>query len=217
MTATRSVLFDLDGTLVDTAPDLIYALNLLLKEQDQRPVKSESIRPHVSGGSAAIIRAGLGDTATNSQIEQLKPRYLEIYRDNICRYSQLFPQMDQVIEQLEQRGIPWGIVTNKPSALTTPLLEALQLAKRCCSVVSADTTTRKKPHPEPLLYACKECDIAPENCIYVGDDRRDILAGNTAGMLTLAARWGYFLPEDRIEDWPARAVINQPLEILDWV
>ncbi len=217
MTATRSVLFDLDGTLVDTAPDLIYALNLLLIEQDKRPVKPESIRPHVSGGSAAIIRAGLGDTATDSQIEQLKPRYLEIYRDNICQYSRLFPQMDQVIEQLEQRGIPWVIVTNKPSALTTPLLEAMQLAERCCSVVSADTTTYKKPHPEPLLYACDECDITPENCIYVGDDKRDILAGNTAGMLTLAASWGYFLPEDRIEDWPACAVINQPLEILDWV
>ena len=212
---TKAVLFDLDGTLVDTAPDLIGSLNKLLDETGRPGVKTEAVRPHVSGGSEAIIRAGLGAESTEAKISQLRPRYLAIYEANLYRFSCLFPGMDKVLEHLESYNIPWGIVTNKPSYLTQPLLQQMDLEKRCCSIVSADTTAQKKPHPDPILYACRQCGIPAKDSIYIGDDLRDIQAGNAAGMRTLAAAWGYYLPEDQIETWPATAILNHPLEILD--
>lgn len=217
MSSIKAVLFDLDGTLVDTAPDLIHALNLLLAENGYPETPAAAVVNHVSGGSRAIIKAGLGDACEDALVSQLQPRYLELYQAHLSRSSQLFEGMEKVLNTLEKRNLPWGVVTNKPQFLTQPLLRALGLDKRCCAVISGDTTARAKPHPDPLYEACRHCQINAANCLYIGDDLRDIQAGNSAGMTTLAATWGYYLPEDRIEDWPAQALLDKPEEILHWL
>ncbi len=221
----HAVLFDLDGTLVDTAPDLVNCLNLLLAELDRPTVAYETVRAHVSGGVAEIIRTGLNNNpndinknlACDDELTLYKTRYLELYRQNLSKYSKLFGGMETVLEKLDDAGLPWGVVTNKPSYLTEPLMRAIGLAGRCCSIISADTTPHIKPHPAPLLEACKRCVINPGNCIYVGDDKRDMEAGNAAGMLTLAAAWGYLSPKDNIHQWPAAAIINNPIDLLQWL
>ncbi len=217
MSNIKAVLFDLDGTLVDTAPDLIYALNLLLAENAYSEVDPALIINHVSNGSYAIIHEGLGKASNDALITQLQPRYLELYQANLSRHSRLFDGMQQVLEALETRGIPWGVVTNKPEFLTQPLLKEMRLDKRCCAVISGDTTKYSKPHPQPLLEACKRCTVSAQQCLYIGDDLRDIQAGNSAGMVTLSAAWGYYLPEDAIEQWPAQGLLQKPEEILRWL
>lgn len=217
MSSIEAVLFDLDGTLVDTAPDLIHALNLLLVENSYPEVAIARVMPYVSGGSYAIIQAGLGEASNDALIKQLQPRYLELYKTNISRHSTLFEGMKEVLDTLEKRGLPWGVVTNKPHFLTEILMKEMALDKRCCAVVSGDTTEHAKPHPEPLYEACKRCGILAENCLYIGDDLRDVQAGNSAGMVTLSAAWGYYRPEDKIEQWPAQALLQKPEEILHWL
>lgn len=217
MSKIEAVLFDLDGTLVDTAPDLIHALNLLLTENNYPEAALASVVNHVSGGSHAIIQAGLGKASDDTLIKQLQPRYLELYQLNISRHSRLFDGMESVLDTLESRGLPWGVVTNKPQFLTQALMKEMALDKRCCAVISGDTTKHAKPHPEPLFEACKRCEVLAEKCLYIGDDLRDIQAGNSAGMVTLSAAWGYYLPEDKIEQWPAQALLRRPKEILHWL
>ena len=213
-TACEAVLFDLDGTLVDTAADLALALNLLLVEIGHPRVELEFIRPYVSGGANEIIRAGIGASEDGDLVASLRPRYLELYLENICQESRLFPGMSEVLSRLEYQALKWGVVTNKPAAYTGPLMDAMNLSARCCSIVSADTTAHKKPHPEPLLYACRQCGITPRNSLYIGDDKRDIQAGKAAGMQTAAALWGYIQQNDRVESWQADAIISQPKDIL---
>lgn len=217
MNNIEAVLFDLDGTLVDTAPDLINALNLLLTENHYPEAPVASVVNHISGGSQAIIQAGLGKASNDTLIKQLQPRYLELYQSNLSRHSQLFEGMEDVLKALENRGLPWGVVTNKPQYLTQALMRTMELDKRCCAVISGDTTEYAKPHPEPLFEACRRCDVLAEKCLYIGDDLRDIQAGNSAGMITLSAAWGYYLPEDKIEQWPAQALLQKPEEILHWL
>lgn len=212
-----TVLFDLDGTLVDTAPDMGYALNELLREYGREPLAAAAIRPYVSHGSRGLIFAGFGEEPDGNRFDEYKTRFLELYENHVCVGSRLFEGMEGVIDYLEDRELPWGIVTNKPHDLTRALLEALDLDRRAACVVSGDTIPERKPHPGPLLHACRELNRPPELCVYVGDAQRDIEAGTRAGMATLVALFGYLDERDEPATWGATGLIEQPEEIIPWV
>ncbi|HKJ07815.1 MAG TPA: phosphoglycolate phosphatase [Gammaproteobacteria bacterium] len=215
--AKRAVLFDLDGTLLDTAPDLAYCLNELLAQTGRPRLGFEDIRPVVSHGGIGLIRLGFGLEPEHPPFAELRQRLLELYRENLARNTRLFPGMDAVLDELEDRGIQWGVVTNKPGWLTEPLLQALGLLERAASVVSGDTLPQRKPHPAPLLRACGETGCTAPQCVYVGDAERDILAGRTAGMHTVVALFGYIGADEDPRAWGADAVIAAPAELLDWL
>ena len=211
----KTVLFDLDGTLADTAPDLAYALNGVLTEQGRAPLPLEVIRPAASHGGIALIRCGFGED--HPEEEALRLRLLDIYQANIARETRLFPGMAEVLTGIEARGLNWGVVTNKPAWLTEPLLEALGLSRRTACIVSGDTCEQRKPHPLPILHACRQAGAEARECLYVGDAERDIEAGRRAGTRTLTALFGYIGENDRPQDWGADALIEQPREILTWL
>lgn len=213
----QAVLFDLDGTLADTAPDLTYALNQVRIEESYPVLSDEYIRPSVSHGSIAMIQRGFDIGPEHADFERLRIRLLEIYRDNICHHTTLFPGMDAVLDHLEQQQILWGIVTNKPARFTDPLVEQLKLQHRAASVVSGDTLNESKPHPAPLWHACKKMRVEAKRCIYVGDAARDIEAGKRAGMMTLAAIYGYIGESDYPEQWQADQLIEHPHELLNYL
>lgn len=212
-----TVLFDLDGTLADTAPDLAYALNAVLEEQGRPALPYAQIRPVVSHGGAALIRLGFGLRPEDEGFASLRERLLEIYRANLARETRLFPGMEELLMTLEGRGLKWGVITNKPAWLTDPLLLALGLAERACCIVSGDTTKQRKPHPEPMLHACGVSGSLPEQCVYVGDAQRDVDAGRRAGMKTLVALFGYLDAADRPAEWGADGMVAHPAEILHWM
>ena len=212
-----TVLFDLDGTLADTGPDLADALNVVLAERNQPTLPYDRVRPHVSHGANAMLKLGFGLTPDHDGFLPLRERFLAIYRDNIARHTRLFPGMDTVLDTLEARQLRWGVVTNKPGWLTEPLMRELGLAHRAACIVSGDTTANRKPHPEPMLYACRvTASLAPQ-CLYIGDARRDIEAGRRAGMATLAALFGYIGEDDLPEQWGADDMIEKPEQILEWL
>ncbi len=213
----RSVLFDLDGTLLDTAPDLAYALNRVLEEQGLAAMPYEQIRPKVSHGAKALVKLGFNLEPENERYAPLRQRLLDIYRANLARETQLFPGMDSVLTAIERQGLNWGVVTNKPAWLTDPLLHMLGLSKRAACVVSGDTTGNSKPHPEPMLHACQQVGSRPQQAIYIGDAPRDIEAGRNAGLRTLVALFGYLEPHDRPESWGADGSIERPEDLLDWL
>ena len=215
--AIRTVLFDLDGTLADTAPDLGYTLNTLLMEHGKSTLPFASIRPVASHGAAALIELGFRITSVEPHFKPLRERFLEIYRANLTRETRLFPGMRQLLDALAARDINWGIVTNKPAFLTDPLIEQLGLRDEAVCRVSGDTTTNRKPHPEPMLHASKLAGSKPEECLYVGDAARDIEAGKSAGMKTLVALFGYIGIHDEPQSWGADGMINSPAEILQWI
>jgi phosphoglycolate phosphatase len=217
MKAFSAVLFDLDGTLVDTAPDLAYALNTLLVERGKTPLPYETIRPIASNGAAGLLDLGFGSTSENDILPELRTRLLDLYQNNITRESKLFDGMEEVITALEKANITWGIITNKPAFLTNPLVEALNLTHRAGCVVSGDTTAHSKPHPAPMLHACDVIQHKPEHCLYVGDNIRDIEAGKNANMLTVAACYGYLDKDDDPSLWQADYAITHPLDILKWI
>ena len=212
-----AVLFDLDGTLVDTAPDLARALNAVLEEEGHPPLPLATVRPFVSHGARALVRRGFGLERSDPAFERLRLRLLALYRDSIARETALFPGMEAVLETLEGRSIPWGVVTNKPAWLTDPLLAALGLDRRAACAVSGDTASNSKPHPEPLLYACRAARVPPTRCVYVGDAERDVEAGRAAGLRTLVALFGYLGPEDRPEGWGADGLLEHPSDLLEWL
>jgi phosphoglycolate phosphatase len=213
----RTILFDLDGTLLDTAPDLAYALNQLRIEHSLDPLPYEKIRPVVSHGGRALIKLGFNISEADEQYASLRQRLLDIYRENIARHTTLFPGMQEVLEHIESHGLLWGVVTNKPAWLTEPLLKALKLMDRSTCVVSGDTTNNSKPHPEPMLHACQLSNSKVAECLYVGDAQRDIEAGKEAGMHTLAALYGYIEEDDDINRWGADAIIDKPEDIISWL
>lgn len=213
----QTILFDLDGTLLDTAPDLAQALNATLQANGRAALSFEQIRPAVSHGGSALIRLGFQLEPQHPQFEPLRAQLLDYYQAHIADDTRLFPGMEKVLEYIEARGLSWGVVTNKPGWLTEPLLEALDLQRRAASVVCGDTLNECKPHPAPLLHACKLIGTAPGQCLYVGDAERDITAGHNAGMTTLVALFGYLMDSDRPEDWGANALIQQPADILAWL
>jgi len=212
-----TVLFDLDGTLADTAPDLAHTLNLLLGEQQRQTLAFEHIRPHVSNGAAALVTLGFELDADAPGFDALRQRFLEIYTDNLCRHTTLFPGMDELLQQIEQQSMHWGVITNKPARFTEPLLEALGLTQRAACIISGDTASKRKPDPEPMLLACQQIGVQPSSCLYIGDARRDIDAGLNAGMQTLVAGFGYISDQDPPTDWRAHGIIDTPLAIMDWL
>jgi 2-phosphoglycolate phosphatase len=213
----RTVLFDLDGTLLDTAPDLADALNTVLVERQRDPLPYEEIRGVVSHGGMALIRLGFGIPQTDPDFEPLRQRLLDIYLANIANRTRPFPGITQLLDELERRGLNWGVVTNKPGWLTDPLLRQLALYDRAACVVSGDTLNERKPHPAPMLHACEQAGSQPGQCIYIGDAERDIEAGRNACMHTLVALFGYFTPGDRPLEWNADGCISHPLELLEWL
>ncbi|MBF0470549.1 MAG: phosphoglycolate phosphatase [Gammaproteobacteria bacterium] len=208
-----ALLFDLDGTLVDTAPDLAYALNTLLEEEGERPLPLSEIRPHVSHGTTALLRHGFGITPEEERFPHLRQRILDLYRDNISRQSTLFPGIEPLLTKMEAAQLPWGVVTNKPAFLTEPLLRALHLSPRMAAIVSGDTLPQAKPHPAPLLYACEKMGVSPVNTLYIGDAQRDIEAGKAAGMETIAAGWGYIEATTVIGEWGADTIVHSTSEL----
>lgn len=212
----RAVLFDLDGTLADTAPDLAGALNDLLHEQGRSPIPLERARPLTSSGARGMLKVGMGITPDDTDYEALKSRFLDLYAANICRETQLFDGIGALLDELERRNVTWGIVTNKAHRFTEPLLRELQLLDRARCVVSGDTTPKSKPAPEPLLHAAALIGLPPQDCLYVGDDLRDVLAARAAGMPVIAAGYGYLGDGDGSDPhaWNADAVIQHPAEVL---
>ena len=213
----RTVLFDLDGTLADTAPDMAQALNLLLKEKDYEPLPFDTIRPWVSHGGLALVRLGFGEETGDIELENLRRRFLEIYAENLCRETRLFPGIPQLLATLSENSFNWGVVTNKPGYLTEPLVAQLTIQPPPACIVSGDTTTNRKPHPEPMLLACKQAGSDPHECLYVGDAERDIHAGKQAGMKTLVALFGYITDSEDPETWGADGMIRAPMEVFDWL
>jgi len=215
--SVQTVLFDLDGTLLDTAPDLAFALNAVLQEQQREPLAFDVIRPWVSHGAEALIRYGFNLADTDLQTAFLRQRLVEIYADHIAERSCLFSGMGEVLAIFKQQGIQWGIVTNKLHYLTVPLLEKLGLAEQSICTISGDTLPQKKPDPAPLLHACALAKTQPENCIYVGDAQRDIEAGQRAGMRTFVALYGYLGVDDQPDRWGATGMLQTPLDLLTYL
>ncbi len=212
MPAIKTVLFDLDGTLADTAPDLAAALNHVLIRHGKPALPYETIRPVVSHGGVALTTLGFGKD--HPEFDTLYRELLDYYQANIDTHTTLFPGMDSVLDRLEQAGMNWGVVTNKPGWLTTPLIKALQLDQRASTIVSGDTLEKRKPHPAPLLHACRQTGSEAAECVYVGDAQRDIEAGNRAGMHSVIALFGYIDENDTPSQWQADAMVQTPAEIL---
>jgi len=213
----KAVLFDLDGTLLDTARDMARSLNRLLKEEGKQPLDYELIRSEVSHGARAMVHLMCSESETSVRFEALRQRYLDIYQANLAVETTLFPGMDAVLDQLEERNIPWGVVTNKPSWLTTPLLGSLQLSERAASVICADTAGVAKPDPKPILDACEEIGVEPDNAVYIGDDERDVQAAHAAGMPCVALRCGYIRKGQNPDDWNADYVLDTTQGLRVWL
>ena len=214
---TSCVLFDLDGTFADTAPDLYAAFNRLTEHLGRPSIPYEDFRASVSHGSRAMLQTGLGVSPQEAGFPELQETFLAYYQERIAIHTRLFDGMDALLDALEARSISWGIVTNKPAYLTDPLMRGLGLTQRAAAIVSGDTTRHAKPHPEPILHACRQSGVQPADTLYVGDAARDIEAGRSAGTRTLVALFGYLAPEDRPEEWQADGSISHPLDILDWL
>lgn len=213
----RAVLFDLDGTLLDTAPDLVWALNHALELAGRAPLPFETVRGWVSHGAGALIRHGFGISPDDPEFQTHRQNLLDAYRGHLAVETRLFPGTEALLAGLESAGIPWGVVTNKPAYLTDPLMAALDLTRRAACVVSGDTTAHSKPHPEPLHHACRLVGSQCSDALYVGDAARDIEAGLAAGMRTLVALFGYLGEEDDPTAWGAHGMVAHPGEILAWV
>lgn len=209
-----ALLFDLDGTLLDTAPDMIGALNALRTENDL-PINSDpGLRQFVSKGALGLLGAGM-PSCSEAQHESWRLRFLELYSQDLSRRTVLFDGMQQVLNYAEANQIGLGIVTNKPAFLTDPLVRQLGLSASFGSVISGDTLAKRKPDPEPVLLACEQLGVEPSQAWFVGDDERDIEAGNAAGTLTIAATYGYVLPDQQPENWQATAMVHHASELLD--
>jgi len=213
---TRAVLFDLDGTLVDTAPDLGYALNEMLSRRGRAPMPAEAIRAQASHGSQGLIKLGFGSVQSDPSFPELRREFLAIYQAHLADQSTLFPGMETLLASFDSRAIAWGVVTNKPANLTEPLLEQLGLRARAACVVSGDTCNRAKPAPEPMAHACRMIALAARDCLYVGDAERDVQAARAVGMPVVVAMYGYLSDTDRPEEWGGDGYIRQPLDLLDY-
>lgn len=210
----QGVFFDLDGTLADTAPDLVAATNQLLVARNLTPKPYEFLRPYASAGARGLLEGAFGITPDHPDFLSLRDEFFANYENALLVHSTLFDGMDHLLEQMEKANIPWGIVTNKSERFTNPLTDLMGLRQRAVSTVSGDTTPHAKPHPEPILHAARIANIDPTKSIYVGDDIRDVIAGKAAGMLTVAAAYGYCGCKEPPEAWGADYIINNPLDLL---
>lgn len=211
------VLFDLDGTLADTAPDLVGAINACLRAHGRAERPLAELRPWVSHGARGLIGQAFGLAPGEEGYEALRDEFVAYYGAHLCEATVLFPGVDVLLARIEALGLRWGIVTNKAERLTAPLLRELRLDARAACVVSGDTVARAKPDPAPIRHALERCACAPARGAYVGDDRRDIVAGRAAGVRTFAVAYGYSAGMDDIHDWQADHILAQPLDLLDWL
>jgi phosphoglycolate phosphatase len=211
---TRAVLFDFDGTLADTAADLSRALNRLRSARGLAELPLEALRPHASAGARGLIGAGLGITPEHAEFTPLREAFLEHYENEICVDTRLFPGMLELLSLLEERRFLWGIVTNKSTRLTRLLVRELGLEARVACVVCGDTTPHLKPHPASLLHATKELSLDPAQCVYLGDDLRDVQAARSAGMRSMAVEWGYGAG---LRAWNADAILARPSDLMQWI
>jgi phosphoglycolate phosphatase len=212
----RAILFDLDGTLLDTAPDLVGALNMLRLERQLAPLPYDAARSWVSHGAARLVQFGFPQ-ADPAAFAVLQQRFLTLYAGALSAQTRLFDGMDRVLRELRQRGLECGIVTNKPASLTTPLLAQLGLAESFACVVSGDTVSLPKPHAMPMLHAAALAGVAAGECLYVGDAERDIQAAHAAGMPALVAAYGYLRPDEDWRAWGGDGVLQAPLDLLPWL
>ncbi|MGZ8135728.1 MAG: HAD family hydrolase [Methylococcaceae bacterium] len=211
------VLFDLDGTLVDTAPDLLSCLNEALKIHGFPVANPTMVKPFISFGAAAMIKASLGDTVNDEAQAEILETLLNFYQNNIAEHSLFFSGILDTLDIIEAQGLKWGVVTNKRERFTQPLMDALNLTNRAACIISGDTTAHPKPHVEPMLAACKQANVNPQECVYIGDASHDIIAGKNAQMKTLAALYGYLKPGDAPETWGADALIESPEQLSAWI
>jgi len=213
----QAVLFDLDGTFADTAPDLAAALNHVRALHQLPPLPLSVLRPQASHGSAGLLKVGMNVEPNTAELPRLRDEFLSYYEQHICEQTVLFTGMAELIETLAQRGLPWGIVTNKPHRFTAPLMRALGYAERAACLVSGDTCAHAKPHPAPMLHAAQWMQIAPQHCLYLGDDIRDMQAANAAGMRGIVAAYGYMDTGSDWATWNAAGSIITPLELLRYL
>jgi 2-phosphoglycolate phosphatase len=213
----QAVLFDLDGTLIDSAPDLAGAANDLRAAHGLPAMPYAQLRPMVGTGARGMIGTAFGITPADADFERLRDAFLARYEQHLLLRTRVFDEMLPVLAQLAAVGLPWGIVTNKARRFAEPVVEGLGLRARAGVLVCGDTTPHAKPHPEPLWEAARRLGVPAPQCVYVGDDLRDVQAGRAAGMKTLAAAWGYLGQGERVEDWDADAVIDLPLQLLNWL
>jgi 2-phosphoglycolate phosphatase len=213
----KAVLFDLDGTFADTAPDLAAALNYTRATRHFPPLPIELLRPQASHGSRGLLKVGFDIEPEHPDYDKLRDIFLDYYAKNICVQTQLFGDTAELVDTLEQRGIKWGIVTNKPRRFTLPLMQALGYAERAACLISGDTCTHSKPHPEPMLKACEIIGVSPAQCLYLGDDLRDMQAANAVGMRGIIANYGYVSADASVENWNAHGSINKPTELLVFI
>ena len=217
MKTLQAILFDLDGTLIDTARDLIVSLNVLLKKKG-RPVKDiETMRPYAGQGGYSLLRAAFGESYGEHELEQLASEFIEIYRTRMHDTTTLFPEAIATIKNLQKRGMKWGIVTNKSEYLSVPILQKLDLYDKADCLVYGDTTAQKKPHPKPLLYAAEQLNLRPQHCAYLGDTLNDVTAALSADMHALVVSYGYRTRESNISEWGAEAIFDTMTELNDWV
>jgi len=209
--STSAVLFDFDGTLADTAADLARPLNRLRAARGLADLPLEALRPFASAGVRGLLEAGLGILPDHPEFKPLREAFLRHYADEICVDTRLFPGMEELLIAIEARGLRWGIVTNKSTHLTHRIVALLGLDKRAACVVCGDTTPHLKPHPASLLHAARELGLAPPDCIYLGDDQRDVDAARAAGMHSVAVKWGY---GSGLQAWRADAIIAQPMDLI---
>lgn len=212
----EAVLFDLDGTLADTAPDLAASVNFLLAQEGRPQQSFAHLRPYTSQGVRGMLGAGFGMTPQHPDYERLAARFLDIYETRLCVDSRLFDGIADLLDTLDAAGLRWGIVTNKRMRFTDPLVRLLNLAPRTPCVVSGDTTAEAKPSPLPVVHACELLGVDPAHSVYVGDDRRDIVAGRAAGCRTVAVRWGYLGDSGPVEEWGADIIVDHPQALAAW-
>jgi phosphoglycolate phosphatase len=212
----RAVLFDLDGTLLDTARDFWECLNQLRAEEKLEPLPFETVRAQVSHGGHALVRLGFGALPPDEH-EAMRMRLLNIYRQRLAKHTRLFEGGEEMLGELERRGLHWGVVTNKPGWLTDPLMIEVKLHQRARAVVSGDTLPERKPHPSPLLHAARTLGVEPHHCVYVGDAERDMQAAQAAGMYALVAGFGYLGDDDRADTWFSHGWLHTPLDLISWL
>jgi phosphoglycolate phosphatase len=210
----RAVLFDLDGTLADTAGDLGFALNLQRASRGLQAIALDLVRPHASAGARGLLRLGFGLEPDHPEYEAMRSEFLDLYERNLSRSTTLFPGMAEALAELELRGVRWGIVTNKPQRFTLPLIEALGLSARSACTVCADMVSAPKPHPAALIEAAVRLAVPPAACLYVGDDERDVVAARAAGMDSIVALYGYLGDGRPPQHWGACAGIQTPMDLI---
>jgi phosphoglycolate phosphatase len=217
MTGRPLLLFDLDGTLIDSAPDLAGAANDLRAAHGLPPLGHAELRPMVGAGARGMVGIAFGVLPGDVRFEALKDAFLARYAERLLHDTRVFDAVAPVLDALDAAGLPWGIVTNKAMRFTAPLVDGLGLAARARVVIAGDTTPHAKPHPEPLLEAARRLGVPPGGCAYIGDDHRDMVAGRAAGMATLAAGWGYLGQGEPVQHWGADQVLSSPGQLLQWL